>query len=135
MAGMNFGEGVRKIFLAGVGAVAMGAERSQEIIEELVKRGELTVEQGKAFNEELTRKAQQAATETQESFLRMHLESMTPEERSEYAARVADIADEINAKATTVESEVEEAEEPAEAPVEAPAEKTAPKEAAESSDE
>lgn len=46
-------DGVKKLLLAGIGAVATGAEKSTEILDELVKKGELTVEQGKALNEEL----------------------------------------------------------------------------------
>ncbi|WKY46322.1 phasin family protein [Eubacteriaceae bacterium ES3] len=49
----SIGEDLKKIFLAGVGAVAATAEKSQELIDELVEKGELTVEQGKVLNEEL----------------------------------------------------------------------------------
>ena len=38
----DLGEGVRKIFLAGVGAVALSAEKSQQLVNDLVKKGELT---------------------------------------------------------------------------------------------
>lgn len=109
MAEFGFGETFRKIFLAGVGAVATGAEKSQQLIEDLVKKGELTVEQGKSLNEELGRKATKAAADTQDSFLRMRLQTMTAEERKEYAKKVADIAADIEEKekATTVEAEVE----------------------------
>lgn len=109
MAGFGFGEGVRKVFLAGVGAIATGAEKSQQIIDDLVKKGEITVEQGKQLNEELSRKASKAASDTQDSILRARLENMTPEERAAYAQRVADISSEIDSRTTTVESEVEEA--------------------------
>ncbi len=111
MAGFNFGEGMRTIFLAGVGAIAMGAERSQQIIDDLVKKGELTVEQGKELNEELTRKATKAKNNTQDAFLRTRLENMTPEERTAYADKVAAISKEIDERATTVDAEVEETEE------------------------
>ena len=50
MADFNFGDGLRKVFLAGVGALATTVEKSQEIVDDLVKKGELTVEQGKALN-------------------------------------------------------------------------------------
>ena len=56
MADFDLTEGLRKMFLAGVGAVATGAEKTQEVVEELVKKGELTVEQGKTLNQELTHK-------------------------------------------------------------------------------
>ena len=104
----GFGEGIRKILLAGVGAVAFGAEKSQELIEELVKKGELTVEQGKILNEELTRKATKAANETQDSLLRIYLEGMSPEERAAYAKRVSELANDIDSGTTTVEVESDE---------------------------
>ena len=50
MADFDFGDGLRKVFLAGVGALATTVEKSQEIVDDLVKKGELTVEQGKALN-------------------------------------------------------------------------------------
>ena len=54
MADFNFGDGLRKVFLAGVGALATTVEKSQEIV------GELTVEQGKALNAELKHKVEEA---------------------------------------------------------------------------
>ncbi len=108
MAGNGLGDGIRTILLAGVGAVAFGAEKSQEIIEELVKKGELTVEQGKILNEELTRKAEKAANDTQDSLLRMYLENMSAAERAAYAKRVVDISSDIDAGTTTVEVESDE---------------------------
>ncbi len=53
---MLLSEGIKKIMLAGIGAVAVTAERSRELIDELVAKGELTVEQGRILNEELTHK-------------------------------------------------------------------------------
>ncbi|MUH59457.1 phasin family protein [Bifidobacterium canis] len=58
----DFGEGLRKIFLAGVGAIATTADKGQEIINDLVQRGELTVEQGKKLNSELAHKANDQKT-------------------------------------------------------------------------
>ena len=49
----NISEDIKKIFLFGIGAVATTAEKSKELIDELVAKGELTVEQGKILNEEL----------------------------------------------------------------------------------
>ena len=46
-------DNMKKIMLAGIGAVAVTAEKSREVIDELVTKGELTVEQGKILNEEL----------------------------------------------------------------------------------
>ncbi|WP_288541346.1 phasin family protein [uncultured Bifidobacterium sp.] len=75
MADFDFGDGLRKVFLAGVGALATTVEKSQEIVDELVKKGELTVEQGKALNAELKHKVEEvkeasetkAAEETKEA--------------------------------------------------------------------
>ena len=49
----EIGENVKKLMLLGIGAVAATAEKSKEVVDELVKKGELTVEQGKTLNEEL----------------------------------------------------------------------------------
>lgn len=48
-----FSEELKKVLLAGVGAVALTAEKSKDVVDQLVKKGELTVEQGKILNEEL----------------------------------------------------------------------------------
>ena len=46
-------EGLKKILLAGIGTVAVTAEKSKDVLDEMVKRGELTVEQGKVLNKEI----------------------------------------------------------------------------------
>ena len=66
MADFDFGDGLRKVFLAGVGALATTVEKSQEIVD-LVKKGELTVEQGKALNAELKHKVQEAKEASEEA--------------------------------------------------------------------
>ena len=53
MAEYKLGDGIKKFFLAGVGAAAITVEKGQEIIGELVKKGELTVEQGKEMSKDL----------------------------------------------------------------------------------
>lgn len=60
---MELNEGLKKIFLAGVGAVATTAETAKDVVENLVKKGELTVEQGKVLNEELKRSAKEKVKE------------------------------------------------------------------------
>ena len=52
----NLGENLKKVILAGVGAVAVTVEKSKELIDELAKKGEITLEQSKVLNEELKRK-------------------------------------------------------------------------------
>ncbi|HEY5587044.1 MAG TPA: phasin family protein [Ruminiclostridium sp.] len=51
----NISNDLKKIVLAGIGAVATTAEKSRQMLDELVKKGEFTVEQGKILNEELKR--------------------------------------------------------------------------------
>ena len=117
MAEFNFndlGEGLRTIFLAGVGAVATGAEKGQQLVEDLVKKGEISVDQGKVLNSELSRKAQtatkdafntatdaagDAAAKAKEVFsdvkdaaLKARLSAMSDEERVEYVAKVQEFA-------------------------------------------
>ena len=60
---MEFTEGLRKVFLAGVGAVASTAENAKELIDDLVEKGELTVAQGRMLNEELKHTAKEKVQE------------------------------------------------------------------------
>lgn len=53
---------LRKILAAGIGATELGYEKLGEVIDECVKRGEVTVEKGRALNEELKRKCKDAVT-------------------------------------------------------------------------
>ena len=105
MSDFDVTEGLKKLFLASVGAVAMGAEKSQEVVDDLVKKGELTVEQGKTLNQELTRKAREVIDGTADKALRSRLEAMTPDERAAYAAKVAEMSAELDAQAVKVDVE------------------------------
>ncbi|OZG69518.1 phasin family protein [Bifidobacterium eulemuris] len=67
MADFDLGDGLRKVFLAGVGALATTYEKGAEIVNELVEKGELTVEQGKALNTELKRKVTEAVDDAKKS--------------------------------------------------------------------
>lgn len=49
----NLSDDLKKILLAGIGAAVVTVEKSKDVVDELVKKGELTVEQGKVLNEEL----------------------------------------------------------------------------------
>ena len=93
-------EGIRKAFLAGVGAVALGAEKTTELVDSLVKKGELTVEQGKDLNRELTQKAKETVDGSQDSVLRARLSTMTPEERAAFIDRAKELASDLDAKAS-----------------------------------
>lgn len=53
----SLSDDLKDVLLAGIGAVAVTAEKSQQVVEKLIKKGEITVEQGKVLNEELKHKA------------------------------------------------------------------------------
>ena len=59
----QLGESIRKLLLAGIGAAAITKEKGEEVLRELVKKGELTVEQGKVLNEELKHNISEAIRE------------------------------------------------------------------------
>ena len=62
---MELGDGIKKFFLLGIGAAAASVEKSSEILGDLVKKGELTVEQGKALNQELKHNAEEKKTQAE----------------------------------------------------------------------
>lgn len=84
---MDFTDTIKNLLLAGVGAVAVTAEKSKEIVGELVKKGELTVEEGKSLNEELKRKADEKAN----GRVMDSVEKMSKEERDALRAKLDDL--------------------------------------------
>ncbi len=109
MAEFNGGisEVVHKAFLAGVGAVAYGAEKSGELVDTLVKKGELTVEQGKELNAELTQKAKETVDSAQDSVLKARMSTMSPEEREAFIERAKKLNEELASKDAEPEVEAE----------------------------
>lgn len=78
-----FSDGLKKIFLVGIGAMATSTEKCKEIIDELVKKGEVTVEQGKILNEELKRSIKEKENEISDekiSKVLSEINKMSPEE-------------------------------------------------------
>lgn len=139
----DLSDGVKKAFLAGVGAVAIGAEKSQELVDDLIRKGEVTVEQGKTLNEELTRKVRDTVKETtdgaSDEMLRAKFRTMTAEKRAEWIARARKIAEDLEAEdVEAVDAEYETADEPetaAEAEVEDAEPEAAPDDAEPEADE
>lgn len=60
---MDLGENLRKLILAGIGVAAVTKEKGVDVLDELVKKGELTIEQGKVLNEELKHNIKDAIRE------------------------------------------------------------------------
>lgn len=96
MAG-TISDELKKVWLAGVGAMALTAEKTEELIEKLVKKGEITVEQGKELNEELKHKARE---KMKDSILKNklcveavidNLDQMSKEDLAAIKAKLADM--------------------------------------------
>ena len=85
-------DGFKDIFLAGVGAMAITGEKTKELVDQLISKGELTVDQGRQINTELKHKAEQAVATVRYDALEARMAAMTPEERAEFAAKAAEIA-------------------------------------------
>lgn len=92
----GLGENIKKLLLAGIGAVAVTAEKSKDVLEDLVEKGELTVEQGKALNEELKHNIKKTVKEKVNVSVKPSspeeidelLEKMTPEQLQSLKARI-----------------------------------------------
>lgn len=114
----TLGDGFKSIFLAGIGAVAIGAEKGKDLVDQLVSRGEMTVEQGKQINTELKHRASEVESSIRRDTLEARMSVMTPDERVEFANIVREMADKQNKK----EAEAAAAKVAAAAAADAPAE-------------
>ena len=120
---MELGEGLKKILLAGIGTAAVTAEKSKEILDELVKKGELTVEQGKVLNQELKHNIkstfktaadsvkENAARKNDQEELKATISKLTPEQLAAVKAQIESMQAEAAQKK---EDAAETAGEPAE---------------------
>ena len=88
----RIGDGLKKLLLMGIGAAAVTAEKSQQIVDELVKKGEITVEQGKELNQELKRNVKKSFEEAAEA-------------KAEAEKEAADKADELGKKISGMTAE------------------------------
>ena len=103
--------GLKDIFLAGIGAMAITGEKASEMVDKLIARGELTVDQGKEINQELQHKAEDTLDKVRVDALEA---AMTPEERAAFAAKAAEIAAKPEAAAVEAVTPAEAAAEAAE---------------------
>lgn len=91
----KFSDNIKKVILAGIGAVAVTAEKSKELLDEMVEKGELTVEQGKVLNEELKHNIKKTVKEKMDTVrpdtkqdITELLDSMTPEQLAELKEKI-----------------------------------------------
>lgn len=83
---------LQQIFLAGVGALAIGAEKSQQVVDQLVEKGKITVDEGKAMAKDAASQAEDNFQAVRDDIIKAHMQGMTKEQRDEFAAKVADMA-------------------------------------------
>jgi len=102
------------IILAGIGALTKTAENAGELLEELVKKGELSFEQGKAINEELKHgikehieEKKQAVQSSVVSSLIEKLDRLTAEELVKIREKIEELE---NSKIDDIENTKEEGE-------------------------
>ena len=92
---MSISDDMKKIFLAGLGAMVATAEKGKEIVDALIEKGEITVEQGKAINEELKRnlaenKKKQDAGENLDDLFKK-LDTLSKEDVAALKAKLAEL--------------------------------------------
>ncbi|WP_028044551.1 phasin family protein [Candidatus Stoquefichus massiliensis] len=88
----NLSEDLKKVLLAGLGAMAVTAEKSKEVVEQLVKKGELTVEQGKVLNEELKHTVAEKLREpVNAEKVSQDLEKLDPSELEKLKAKIEEL--------------------------------------------
>src|SRR5699024_5383335 len=115
----KFGDNMKKLLLAGIGTVAVTAEKSKEILDETVKKGELTVEQGKVLNQELKHNIKRTVKEkvnvsvkpSSPEELRELLDQMTPEQLAQLKEQIQKMETKQTAKTKQETSDSETKEE------------------------
>ena len=89
---LNFSDDVKKVFLAGIGAAATTAEKEKELVYQLVKKGELTVEQGKVLNEELKHAVKEKlSTPVDAEGIKKDLEKVSKEELAAIKEKIEEL--------------------------------------------
>ena len=111
MADYKFGDGIKTIILAGIGAVAYSAEKGQEIIGDLVKKGEITVEQGKDLNKDLQRSFKESMNERGVDIdeLSQKISKMSTDELTKIKEQIAAAQEMISERLKKVEDDVVDA--------------------------
>ncbi|MGN0302080.1 MAG: hypothetical protein ACI4BI_04300 [Anaerotardibacter sp.] len=103
----NLTNGLTDIFLAGVGALAITGEKAKNVVDTLIEKGELTVEQGKEINTELTHKAMDSYYKVREDALERQMALMSDEDRAAFVASVLKVAENVEASKESVAQDEE----------------------------
>ena len=100
---MELGEGLKKILLVGIGTAAVTAEKSKEILDDLVKKGELTVKTAADSVKE------SAARKNDQEELKATISRLTPEQLAAVKTQIERMqAEAAEEKAETTEEPAEE---------------------------
>jgi polyhydroxyalkanoate synthesis regulator phasin len=97
----QIGSELKKILMAGIGAVSVSVEKAQEIVSTLAQKGEITFEQAKTLSEEMAVKVKKSIEEseikrafggkpTSDSVIR-DLKTLSPDEIAEIKKAIADM--------------------------------------------
>lgn len=73
---------MKKLFLLGIGAAALTAEKVRDMVDHLVEKGELSIEQGKVLNEELKHHIQTRVDEAKNERAAQRMEQLSSQVRS-----------------------------------------------------
>ena len=85
----NLTDGLKKLLLAGVGAVALTTEKAGELLNEMVEKGEITVEQGKALNQELKRTVKDSTKKDEKKDLSKVVDGLSADELAKLKELIA----------------------------------------------
>lgn len=105
---------LKKVFLAGVGAVAATADKSEEIFNDLVEKGETTIERGRSMNKELKHTVKERMKSDKETAqksdnpirdLNAILAGMTAEQLDSLKGKIDEAEEKVKGKTETETSE------------------------------
>lgn len=84
---------LQDIFLAGLGALSVTNDKAKETIDKLIEQGQISLEQGKAFSEELQHKAKDASKDAaaQAKTAASDVQAMAGDALSSAASRAAGV--------------------------------------------
>ena len=95
-------ETLRKILLFGLGAAAVSADKMREVIDDLVKRGEITAEEGRKMFEEMMARSEEERRKMNER-VRTQIRDMLKEIGVADRAQIATLESTIAAHEQTIE--------------------------------
>lgn len=100
---------LKKIFLAGIGAMATTYDKANEIIGEMVQKGRLTVDEGKELSEELKRDFKTQKNSTTNKIMST-IEEIKPVTKDDVRTMIEDYEFAYRAELDALKKQVEELE-------------------------